>query len=90
MFLFLFGGETQCTCTKMLLSSKLLFPFFSKDEVTGSGVDEGGGERFVPETEKDLNENVKRETKRRSGKRILLRNKFVKKNNCRKDQGVPL
>ena len=65
-------------------------PFFSKNEVTGSGVGEGRGERFVLGTEKDLNENVKRETKRRSGKRILLRNKFVKKNNCRKDQGVPL
>ena len=64
--------------------------FFSKNEVTGSGVGEGRGERFVLGTEKDLNENVKRETKRRSGKRILLRNKFVKKNNCRKDQGVPL
>ena len=64
--------------------------FFSKNEVTGSGVGEGRGERFVLGTEKDLNENVKRETKRRSGKRILLRNKFVKKNNCRKDQGVLL
>ena len=85
MFLFLFGGETQCTCTKMLLSSKLLFPFFSKDEVTGSGVDEGGGERFVPETEKDVNENVKRDTKETSGKSILLRNQFVKKNNCWED-----
>ena len=60
----------------------MCFPFFSKDEVTGSGVDEGGGERFVPETEKDVNENVKRNTKETSGKRILLRNKFVKKNNC--------
>ena len=91
-FLDLFGREAQCTCTKMFLSPKLLcvFNFFSKDKVTGSGVDEGRGERFVPGTEEDLNENVKRETKRRSGKRILLRNKFVKKNNCRKDQGVPL
>ena len=60
----------------------MCFPFFSKDEVTGSGVDEGRGERFVPGTEKDLNENVKRKTKETSGKRILLRNKFVKKNNC--------
>ena len=58
----------------------MCFPFFSKDEVTGSGVDEGRGERFVPETEKDVNENVKRDTKETSGKRILLRNKFVKKN----------
>ena len=57
----------------------MCFPFFSKNEVTGSGVGEGRGERFVLGTEKDLNENVKRETKRRSGKRILLRNKFVKK-----------
>ena len=57
----------------------MCFPLFSKDEVTGSGVDEGRGERFVPETEKDVNENVKRETKETSGKRILLRNKFVKK-----------
>ena len=48
----------------------MCFPFFSKDEVTGSGVGEGRGERFVLGTEKDLNENVKRETKRRSGKRI--------------------
>ncbi|XP_027045029.1 probable serine/threonine-protein kinase drkD isoform X2 [Pocillopora damicornis] len=38
-----------------------------KNEVTGSGVGEGRGERFVLGTEKDLNENVKRETKRRSG-----------------------
>ena len=45
----------------------MCFPFFSKDEVTGSGVDEGGGERFVPETEKDVNENVKRDTKETSG-----------------------
>ena len=30
----------------------MCFPFFSKDEVTGSEVDEGRGERFVPETEK--------------------------------------
>ena len=59
-----------------------VFSIFSKDEVTGSGVDEGRGERFVPETEKDVNENVKRDTKETSGKRILLRNKFVKKNNC--------
>lgn len=48
----------------------LPFFFFSKNEVTGSGVGEGRGERFVLGTEKDLNENVKRETKRRSGKRI--------------------
>ena len=60
----------------------MCFPFFSKDEVTGSGVDEGREGRFVPETEKDVNENVKRDTKETSGKRILLRNKFVKKNNC--------
>ena len=57
----------------------MCLPFFSKNEVTGSGVGEGRGERFVLGTEKDLNENVKRETKRRSGKRILLRTKFVKK-----------
>ena len=63
----------------------MCFPFFSKDEVTGSGVDEGRGERFVPETEKDVNENVKRNTKKTSSKRILLRNKFVKKNNCQED-----
>ena len=68
----------------------MCFPFFSKDEVTGSGVNEGRGERFVPETEKDVNENVKRETKETPGKRILLRNKFVKKNICRKDWRVLL
>ena len=55
----------------------MCFPFFSKDEVTGSGVDEGREGRFVPETEKDVNENVKGETKETSGKRILLRNKFI-------------
>ena len=69
---------------------KCVFHFFSKNEVTGSRVDEGRWVRFVLGTEKDLNENVKRETTRISGKRILWRNKFVKKNNCRKDQGVPL
>ena len=71
----------------MFLSPKLLcvFPFFSKNKVTGSGVREGRGGRFVLGTQKDLNENVKREMKTRSGKRILWRNKFVKKNNCRKD-----
>ena len=72
----------------MFLSPKLrcLFHFFSKNEVTGSGVGEGRGERFVLETEKDPDENVKRETTEISGKRILLRNKFVKKNNCREDK----
>ena len=39
--------------------------------------------KFSAETGmKDVNENVKRDTKETSGKRILLRNKFVKKNNC--------
>ena len=57
----------------MFLSPKLLcvFNFFSKDKVTGSGVGEGRGERFVPGTEEDLNENVKRETTEISGKTIL-------------------
>ena len=63
----------------------MCFQFFSKNKVTGSGVREGRGGRFVLGTQKDLNENVKREMKTRSGKRILWRNKFVKKNNCRKD-----
>ena len=66
----------------------ICFPFFPKDEV--SGVDEGRGEIIDPGTAKDLNENVKRETKKISGKRILLRNKFVKKNNCREDWRVLL
>ena len=76
----------------MFLSPKLLyvFNFFSKDKVTRSGVSEGRGERFVPGTEEDLNENVKRETTEISGMTILWRNKFVKKNNCRKDWRVPL
>ena len=64
--------------------------FFSKNEVTESGVDEGRGEIIDPGTAKDLNENVKRETKKISGERILLRNKFVKKNNCREDWRVLL
>ena len=59
--------------------------FFPKNEVTRSGVGEGRGGRFVPGTEKDLTENFKRETKKISGKRSLLRNKFVKKNNCKED-----
>ena len=63
----------------------MCFPLFFKDEVIGSGVDEGRERRFVPETEKDVNENVKRETKGTSGKGILLRNKFVKKNDCWED-----
>ena len=64
----------------------MCFPFFPKNEVTRSGVGEGtGGGRFVPGTEKDLTENFKRETKKISGKRSLLRNKFVKKNNCKED-----
>ena len=65
---------------------------FSKNEVTGSEVDKGGGARFVPGTKKGLNENVKRETKKifRGGKRILMWNKFVKKNNCREDRQVLL
>ena len=62
-----------------------VFSIFFKNEVTGSRADEGRGGRFVPGTEKDLNENVKRETKEIPGKRILLRNKFVKTNVCRKD-----
>ena len=62
-----------------------VFSIFAKDEVTGSEVDERRGGRFVPRTEKDLNESVKRETTEIPGKRILLRNKFVKKNNCRED-----
>ena len=64
----------------------MCFPLFFKDEVIGSGVDEGREGRFVPETEKDVNENVKRETKETSGKRILLRDKFVKKNDCWEDR----
>ena len=86
-FLDLFGREAQCTCTKMFLSPKLLcvFLFFPKNEVTRSGVGEGRGGRFVPGTEKDLTENFKRETKKISGKRRLLRNKLVKKNNCKED-----
>ena len=59
--------------------------FFPKTEVNRSGVGEGRGGRFVPGTEKDLTENFKRETKKISGKRRLLRNKFVKKNNCKED-----
>ena len=46
----------------------MCFPLFSKDEVIGSGFDEGRERRFVPETEKDVNENVKRETKETSGR----------------------
>ena len=67
-----------------------MFFIFSKNEVIGSGVGEGRGGSFVPGNEKDLTENVKRETTEISGKGIMLRNKFGKKNNCRKDQGVPL
>ena len=67
-----------------------MFFIFSKNEVIGSGVGEGRGGRFVPGNEKDLTENVKRETTEISGKGIMLMNKFGKKNNCRKDQGVPL
>ena len=67
-----------------------MFFIFSKNEVTASGVSEGRGGRFVPGDEKDLTENLKRETTEISGKGIMLRNKFGKKNNCRKDQGVPL
>ena len=63
----------------------MCFPFFPKNEVTRSGVGEGRGGIFVPGTEKDLTENFKRETKKISGKRSLLRNKFVKKNNCKED-----
>ena len=63
-----------------------MFFIFSKNEVTGSGVGEGRGGRFVPGNEKDLTENVKRETTEISGKGILLRNKFVKKNNCRRER----
>ena len=66
----------------------MCFPFFSKDEV--SGFDEGREEIIDPGTAKDLNENVKGETKKISGERILLRNKFVKKNNCREDWRVLL
>ena len=53
-----------------------MFFIFSKNEVTGSGVGEGRGGRFVLGNEKDLTENVKRETTEISGKGILLRNKF--------------
>ena len=63
-----------------------MFFIFSKNEVIGSGVGEGRGGRFVPGNEKDLTENVKRETTEISGKGILLRNKFVKKNNCRRER----
>ena len=63
----------------------MCFPLFPKNEVTRSGVGEGRGGIFVPGTEKDLTENFKRETKKISGKRSLLRNKFVKKNNCKED-----
>ena len=66
----------------------MCFPFFYKDEV--SGFDEERGEIIDPGTAKDLNENVKGETKKISGERILLRNKFVKKNNCREDWRVLL
>ena len=58
-----------------------MFFNFSKNEVTGSGVGEGRGGRFVPGNEKDLTENLKRETTEISGKGIMLRNKFGKKNN---------
>ena len=49
----------------------MCFPFFSKNEVTGSGFREGRGGTFVLGTQEDLNENVKREMKKKSGKRIL-------------------
>ena len=62
-----------------------MFSIFLKNKLTGSGVREVRGRRFVLGTEKGLNKNVKRETKKISGKRILCRNKFVTKNNCRKD-----
>ena len=58
-------------------------------EVTGSGFDEGRGGRFVPETEKDPNENFERETTEIPGKRILLRNKLVNKKSCREDWRIP-
>ena len=59
-------------------------------EVTGSGFDEGRGGRFVPETEKDPNENFERETTEIPGKRILLRNKLINKKSCREDLRIPL
>ena len=68
----------------------MCFPFFPKNEVTGSGFDEGRGGRFVPETEKDPNENFEREMTEIPGKRILLRNKFVIKKSCREDWLLPL